>query len=79
VPFFASVFEDMLEIALEISRCTFHFRGFRLYATFEKSIGPAAALRSQFKAKHIPGDSDWYSRPYMFFILRKKYSKSYTG
>jgi hypothetical protein len=23
----------------------------------------------------IPGDSDWYSRPYIFFILRKKYSK----
>jgi hypothetical protein len=26
---------------------------------------------------HIPGDSDWYSRPYIFFILRKKYSKPY--
>jgi hypothetical protein len=26
----------------------------------------------------IPGDSDWYSRPYIFFILRKKYSKPYT-
>jgi hypothetical protein len=25
----------------------------------------------------IPGDSDWYSRPYIFFILRKKYSKPY--
>jgi hypothetical protein len=23
----------------------------------------------------IPGDSDWYSRPYIFFVLRKKYSK----
>jgi hypothetical protein len=27
----------------------------------------------------IPGDSDWYSRPYIFFILRKKYSIPYTG
>jgi hypothetical protein len=25
----------------------------------------------------IPGDSDWYSRPYIFFVLRKKYSKPY--
>jgi hypothetical protein len=29
------------------------------------------------KSKHIPGDSDWYSRPYIFFVLRKKYSKPY--
>jgi hypothetical protein len=27
----------------------------------------------------IPGNSDWYSRPYIIFILRKKYSKPYTG
>jgi hypothetical protein len=26
---------------------------------------------------YIPGDSDWYSRPYIFFVLRKKYSKQY--
>jgi hypothetical protein len=26
---------------------------------------------------YIPGDSDWYSRPYIFFILRKKYNKPY--
>jgi hypothetical protein len=25
----------------------------------------------------IPVDSDWYSRPYIFFILIKKYSKPY--
>jgi hypothetical protein len=27
----------------------------------------------------ITNDSDWYLRPYIFFILRKKYSKPYTG
>jgi hypothetical protein len=27
---------------------------------------------------YISGDSDWYSRPYIFFILRKKYTKPYT-
>jgi hypothetical protein len=27
--------------------------------------------------RSIPGDSDWYSRPYIFFILRKKYNKPY--
>jgi hypothetical protein len=26
---------------------------------------------------NIPGDSGWYSRPDIFFILRKKYSKPY--
>jgi hypothetical protein len=25
----------------------------------------------------IPGDSVWYSQPYIFFVLRKKYSKPY--
>jgi hypothetical protein len=30
-------------------------------------------------SKAIPGDSVWYSRPYIFFALRKKYSKPYTG
>jgi hypothetical protein len=30
---------------------------------------------AQIRKQPIPGDSDWYSRPYIFFILRKKYSK----
>jgi hypothetical protein len=31
------------------------------------------------RINNIPGDSDWYSRPYIFFVLRKKYSKPYNG
>jgi hypothetical protein len=30
-----------------------------------------------YQGTDIPGDSDWYSRLYIFFILRKKYSKPY--
>jgi hypothetical protein len=43
----------------------------------ELGIGSVICYYGSDESVNIPGDSDWCSRPYIFFILRKKYNKPY--
>jgi hypothetical protein len=49
----------------------------KFYQDRSKTVDLHTKYTNQQTFSYIPGDSDWYSRPYIFFVLRKKYSKPY--
>jgi hypothetical protein len=62
---------------VEFKKIIFQNRNKKYTKLFEKNKIDYHLTLIDFVKKSIPGDSDWYSRPYIFFILRKKYSKPY--